>query len=71
MVLGVVFLEMVDDLGLAQIVDFTTRQRSILELFLTNRLSLVVKCKPIPGISDHCTIVQVDSRIIVLKKRLI
>ena len=61
-------LEMVDDLGLTQIVDFTTRQRSMLDLFLTNHPSLVTKCKPILGISDHDMIVEVDSRITAPKK---
>ena len=31
-------------------------------ILLTNRQFLVAKCKPIPGINDHDTIVQVDSR---------
>ena len=34
-------------------VDFPTRKDSILDIFVTNRPSLVNKCTPIPGLSDH------------------
>ena len=44
------------DLGLSQIIDFTTRKKSILEIVLTNRPSLVNNCVEIDGISDHDTI---------------
>ena len=40
-------------LGLNQIVDFYTRQDKVLDLFLTNRPSLISKCTPLPGVSDH------------------
>ncbi|XP_072033236.1 uncharacterized protein [Amphiura filiformis] len=47
------FLSTFHDLGLSQIVDFPTRINSTLDLFLTNRPSLVSKCIPLPGVSDH------------------
>ena len=39
--------------GFTQIVDAPTRKHNILDLFLTNRPSLVKSCKVIPGFSDH------------------
>lgn len=47
------FLKLFHDLGLTQIVDFPTRFDRTLDLFLTNRPSLVNKCVPLPGVSDH------------------
>ena len=41
------------ELGLLQIVTFPTRQRNILDIFITNRPTLVRSCTSIPGISDH------------------
>jgi hypothetical protein len=34
-------------------VDFSTRNNATLDLFLTNRPSLINRLKPIPGIRDH------------------
>jgi hypothetical protein len=47
------FLTLVEDIGLQQMVDFHTRNNATLDLFLTNRPSLINRLKPIPGISDH------------------
>ena len=47
------FLPTFHDLGLFQMVDFPTRNCNTLDLFLTNRSSLVNKCIPLPGVSDH------------------
>jgi len=41
------------DLGLEQVVNFPTRGQNTLDIFLANGPSLISKCKPIPGISDH------------------
>jgi len=67
------------DLGLEQVVNFPTRGQNTIDIFLTNRPSLISKCKPIPGISDHDiifteTLTRVPhqkppSRIILLWKR--
>ena len=47
------FLSAFQELGLAQIVDFPTRLHNTLDLFLTNRPSMISKCTPLPGVSDH------------------
>ena len=47
------FLSTFHDLGMSQIVDFPTRLDKTLDLFLTNRPTLVSKCIPLPGVSDH------------------
>ena len=47
------FLEMVDACGFQQMVNFPTRLNSILDLFLSNRPSLVSSTNALPGISDH------------------
>ena len=47
------FHELEGDLGLTQIVDFPTRDSNTLDLFFTNRPSLINRSTPIPGISDH------------------
>ena len=36
-----------------QLVDFPTREQSILDIFLTNYPSYEYTCQPLPGISDH------------------
>ena len=47
------FIDKTRDLGLMQINKTPTRCNNILDLFLTNRPSLVTKCVTIPGVSDH------------------
>ncbi|XP_071491811.1 uncharacterized protein [Diadema antillarum] len=47
------FISMFNDVGLSQSVDFPTRGDKTLDLFLTNRPSLLSKCVPMPGVSDH------------------
>jgi hypothetical protein len=47
------FLTLVEDIDLQQMVDFPIRNNATLDLFLTNRPSLINRLKPIPGISDH------------------
>ena len=39
--------------GFTQIVDFPSRINNILDVFCTNRPSLINTCYPLPGISDH------------------
>ncbi|XP_072178279.1 uncharacterized protein [Diadema setosum] len=56
------FLEMLQNCCLHQTVDFPTRFNTCLDLFLTNRPSLVSKCAALPGIGDH-DIVSVESSI--------
>jgi hypothetical protein len=46
-------LDCTQNCGLEQMVNFPTRQRATLDLFFTNRPSLVDKCLPVPGVADH------------------
>ena len=68
------FLDLIQDIGLEQTVDFPTRLDNTLDIFATNRPTLVTRCKPFPGIGDH-DIVLVDSQTIAPRlkpvKRLI
>lgn len=47
------FLDLIHDSNLEQIVSFPTRKDHVLDLFMTNRPSLVNRCEPLPGIVDH------------------
>ena len=47
------FLNFSQEYGFTQIVKFPTRGNNTLDIFATNRPSLVGFCKPVPGISDH------------------
>ena len=46
-------LDTMDDIGLEQQVLFPTRNETTLDLYFTNRPSLVNKCTSLPGIGDH------------------
>ncbi|XP_062605203.1 uncharacterized protein LOC134266991 [Saccostrea cucullata] len=46
-------LNLENELGLNQIVDFPTRKENTLDLFFSNRPSFIDRCEPLPGISDH------------------
>ncbi|KAK3083794.1 hypothetical protein FSP39_003288 [Pinctada imbricata] len=56
------FLTTVLDIGSEQVVNFPTRRNNLLDIFLTNRPSLINKCSPLPGLSDH-DVVLIDSNI--------
>ena len=56
------FINMMQNCGLEQKVNFNTRKENILDLFLTNRPSLVTRCTPLPGLGDH-DIVYIESEI--------
>lgn len=58
--LSEMFINMINQIGIEQIVDFPTRKDNILDLFCTNQPALITKIKTIPGISDH-DIVLVDA----------
>ena len=47
------FIEAMDSNNLDQIVRFPTRGFNPLDILITNRPSLVVHCKPVPGFGDH------------------
>ena len=61
------FLSTFHELGLTQVVDFNTREGKTLDLFLTNRPSLICKCASLPGVSDHDMVLTVSD---VRAKRL-
>ena len=46
-------INFLQEYGFIQTVTFPTRGSSTLDIFATNRPSLVKSCKPVPGISDH------------------
>ena len=58
-----IFLDTLKDIAYQQIVDFPTRLGNILDIFATNRPSLIGKCSSLPGLSDH-DIVMIDTNII-------
>ena len=62
------FIDLMYDLGSEQIVDFPTRSSNTLDIFVTNRPTLVNKCIPIPGLSDH-DIVMVDANIVPARQK--
>ena len=47
------FLAFLNDNSLHQSVKSPTRNSNTLDLFITNRSTLINRCKVIPGISDH------------------
>lgn len=51
------FLDSLENNNLEQIVNFPTRKLNTLDILATNRPSLVNFCRPIPGLSDHDSIV--------------
>ena len=46
-------INFVQEYGFSQVIDFPTRGSNILNIFMTNRPSLLHSCNPISGISDH------------------
>ena len=58
-----VFLNTFQDLSITQLVDFPTRKENTLDLFLTNRPSLVNRIEPMPGISDHDTMIYANTSV--------
>ena len=46
--------------NLQQVVSFPTRQQNMLDLLFTSNPTVIQTVKPLPGISDHDSIVQVD-----------
>ena len=53
-------LDILNDNGLSQMVTFSTRENSRLDIFITNSPSFIDNIKPIPGLSDH-KIVYIES----------
>jgi hypothetical protein len=61
--LFVIFLEIVADNGLEQIVDFPTRKDNTLDLMLLSHPAYKLRCKPLPSIgnSDHAIVLRILS----------
>ena len=59
--LNQIFLDFLHTNALIQMVDFPTRGPNILDIFITNRSSLVEECNVVDGISDHEAIIVTSS----------
>ena len=55
--------------AMSQMVTFPTRLNNTLDVFLTNRTSLVNRCEPIPGVNYHDAAVYVNSDIVPKSQR--
>ena len=62
------YLDLLYDTGSEQVIKFPTRGDNILDLFSTNRPSLVTRCKSMPGVSDH-DIAFVEAHIKAVRKK--
>ena len=62
------FLEMSQDLGLSQIVEFPTRGTTILDLFFTNNPDFVKTCSLLAGLGDH-DVVQIQTSLQPFRKK--
>ena len=62
------FSDTFNDIGCEQIVDFPTRIDNTLDIFGTNRSSLIDRCVPLPGISDD-DVLLVDSSVLPACKK--
>lgn len=50
-------LQSINGAGLEQMVNFPVKGNNTLDIFATNRPSLVTSCEPMRGISDHDLII--------------
>ena len=64
-------LDTMHDLSMEQIVNFSTRGNNILEVFMTNTPSLVNRCEPVPGVSDHETAVFIEACIVAKRQKCV
>ena len=62
------YIDTFNHIGCEQIVDFPTRINNILDVFCTNRPSLIDRCTPIPGLSDH-DIVLKDTNVLPTRQK--
>ena len=62
------FLQTIARTGLNQLVDFPTRLDNTLDLVITNRPSLSVRCEALPGLSDHEVVLQ-DMKVHATRQR--
>lgn len=62
------YIDTFNHIGCEQMVNFPTRNDNILDVFCTNRPSLVDRCTPTPGLSNH-DIVLADTNILPTRKK--
>ena len=62
------YIDTFNQIGCEQMVNFPTRFNNILDVFCTNRPSLVDRCAPIPGLSDH-DIVLADTNVLPARQK--
>ena len=62
------FIEMAQDLGLNQVIDFPTRGTATLDLLFTNNPGFVKECSPLSGLGDH-EIVSIKSSLHPFRKK--
>ena len=63
-----IYTDTINDIGCKQMVDFPTRIDNTLDIFCTNCPSLVDRCIPLPGLSDHDTVL-VDCKVLPARKK--
>ena len=64
------FIDLFRDMGSQQVIDLPTRLSNTLDIFATNRPSLVSKCLALPGLSDH-DIILIDTTTTAQKRRTV
>ena len=62
------YIDTFNNIGCEQIVNFPTRINNILDVFCTNPPSLIDRCTPIPGLSDH-DIVLTDTNVLPTRQK--
>ena len=62
------YIDTFNHIGCEQIVNFPTRINNILDVFCTNGPSLIDRCTPIPGLSDH-DIVLMDTNVLPTRQK--
>ena len=67
-------IDCIQECGFSQVINFPTRISNILDIFFTNRPSLIRKCHPLPGISDHEILyleLSIEVQLTIMSKRKI
>ena len=62
------FIDAFRDVGCQQAVNFPTRVDKTLDIFVTNRPTLINKCSGLPGLSDHDVII-IDTSLVPRTRR--
>ena len=56
-------IDTIFDIGFEQLVDFPTRGNNTLDIFISNRSSLLNRCIPCPGLSDHVAVLVYTNKV--------